>query len=54
MHAKFWSEKLKGRNHLEDIGVYGKVILEWIAENYGGTLWTGFIWLRIWTSVGLL
>jgi hypothetical protein len=24
----FWSENLKGRNHLEDIGVDGKIILE--------------------------
>jgi hypothetical protein len=30
-----------------------KVILEWISGKYGEA-WTGFIWLRIWTSGGLL
>jgi hypothetical protein len=28
--AEFWSENLKGRDHVEDLGVVGKVILEWI------------------------
>jgi hypothetical protein len=40
-------EKRKGRHHLEDLGVDGKIILE-------GTLGTGCIWLRIRTSDGLL
>jgi hypothetical protein len=30
MHAKFWSENLKGRDHSEDLGVNGKIIVEWI------------------------
>jgi hypothetical protein len=30
MHTKFWSDKLKGRDHVEDAGVDGKIILEWI------------------------
>jgi hypothetical protein len=30
MHAVFWLENLKGRDHLVDLGVDGKVILEWI------------------------
>jgi hypothetical protein len=25
---KFWSENLKGRDHLEDLGVDGRIILE--------------------------
>jgi hypothetical protein len=28
--TKFWLENLKGRDHLEDIGVNRKIILEWI------------------------
>jgi hypothetical protein len=28
MYTKFWLGNLKGRNHLEDIGVDGKIILE--------------------------
>jgi hypothetical protein len=30
MRTKFWLENLKGRDHLEDKGVDGKIILEWI------------------------
>jgi len=25
MHTKFWSEDMKGRDHLEDLGVDGNV-----------------------------
>jgi hypothetical protein len=32
MHTKFWSLNLKGRGHFEDIGIEGRVILEWILE----------------------
>jgi len=35
------------QNHSEDLGVGGKIILEWILEKYGGKMWTGF---RIGTS----
>jgi hypothetical protein len=43
-------ENLKGRDHSEDMGIDGKIILEWILEKCGGKLWLGFIWLRIGTS----
>jgi hypothetical protein len=52
--TKFWLENLKGRDHLEDLGIGGKIILEWISEKYGGTVWTSSIWPRIGTSGGLL
>jgi hypothetical protein len=29
---RFWSDNLKGRDHLEDLGVDGRIILEWILE----------------------
>jgi len=29
MHTKFWSEKLKERDCLEDVDVGGTIILEW-------------------------
>jgi hypothetical protein len=45
---------LKGRDHLEDMGLDEKMILEWILEKQGGKGWTGVIWLRIGTSGGLL
>jgi len=30
MHTKFWSENLKEREHAEDLGLPGKIILEWV------------------------
>jgi hypothetical protein len=44
---------LKGRDHLEDLGIVGKT-LEWVLGQQCGKLWTGFIWLRIGTNGGLL
>jgi len=43
MHTKFWLEYLKGREDAGDIGVAGRIILEWVLGNWGGKLWTGFI-----------
>jgi hypothetical protein len=31
MHAKYWAESLKGRDHSEDTGVDGSVIFKWIS-----------------------
>jgi hypothetical protein len=28
MRTKFWFENLKGRDHAEDLGLYGRIILE--------------------------
>jgi hypothetical protein len=42
----FWLEKLKIRDHLEDVGVDGKIILEWILGN-GVKVWSVCIWLRV-------
>jgi hypothetical protein len=39
---------------LKDLDVDGKIILEWILGKYGGKVLTGFIWLRIGISGGLL
>jgi len=30
MRTRFWSENLKARDHSEDLGVGGRVILDWI------------------------
>jgi hypothetical protein len=45
---------LKGRDHLEDLGVDGRIILEYILEKQGRKLWNGLISLRIGTSGGVL
>jgi len=36
MHTKFLSENLKGRDHLEDLGIDEKIILEQILGKWGG------------------
>jgi hypothetical protein len=30
LHTKFWSENLMGRHYSVDLGIDGKIILEWI------------------------
>jgi hypothetical protein len=38
---------------LEDIGVYGKIILKRILRELFGREWAGFFWLRMGTGGGL-
>jgi len=52
MSTKSWLENLKGRDHLEVIGVDEKIILEWIFGKWGCKLWTGFMWLKIGSVTG--
>jgi hypothetical protein len=46
--------KPEGRNHAEDQGVDGRIMLEWILADYGGKVWHRVIWLKIETGGGLL
>jgi hypothetical protein len=32
--------KPEGKNHSEDLGVDGRIILEWILGKLGGRIWT--------------
>jgi len=36
----------------DDLGVDGRIILEWILGKYNEKFWTGCVWLRIATSGG--
>jgi hypothetical protein len=46
-YEKFWSESLKGRDHLENLGIAGKN-----EKKYCGMVWIEFMCLRIGTSSG--
>jgi hypothetical protein len=46
--------KPEGKNHLEDLDVDRKMILEWIVGTWDVKVWTGCMWHRIGTSGGLL
>jgi hypothetical protein len=54
MRTKFWLKNQTERDHSDDLGVDGKMIVELILRKYGGKLWIGCIWLRIGTSGGLM
>jgi len=48
-------KNFKGRREqLEDLGTDGKIISEWNLNKQGRKMWTGFIWLKIGSSGGLL
>jgi hypothetical protein len=32
MHATFWLENMKGRDYSEDLGIDGRIILNWILR----------------------
>jgi hypothetical protein len=54
MHTRFWWGNLSGGNHLENPGVYWRIILKWFFEKGVGKAYTGSMWLRIGTGSWLL
>jgi len=38
--------KPEGRNHWGDLGLDGRIILEWISRSWDVGIWTGFGWFR--------
>jgi hypothetical protein len=45
---------MKGRYHLEEVGIDRRIILEWILGKYDGKLKAVFIWFRTRKGGGLL
>jgi len=54
VNTLYWCGNLRERNHLEDPGVDGRIILRWVVQEVGWGAWTGLIWLRRGTGGGLL
>jgi len=45
---------MRERDHLEDPGLEGRIILRWMFRKWDVGVWTESIWLRIGTGGGLL
>ena len=54
MYTGFWWGNLSEREHLEDLGVDGRIILRWIFSKWEGVVGTGWSWLRIGKGGGRL
>jgi len=39
---KFWMESMKGRDRSEDLGIDGRILLEWILGNRWGSCRLGW------------
>jgi hypothetical protein len=39
---------------LENLGIGGRIMLEWVLGKYGGKVWSKFMWLRIGSNGKLL
>ena len=48
----FWYENLNERDHLEDLVVDGRLILQCILKKKCGRAWNGLIWLVIGNLAG--
>jgi len=50
VHRECWWGDLRKRDHLEDLGIDGRIILKWIFRKWDGEAWAGLLWLRIVTG----
>jgi hypothetical protein len=53
-HTGFWWKNIKERIHLDDIGLDGRTLLEWILDKQHEMVYNGLICFRIRAGVGLM
>jgi hypothetical protein len=54
VYTGFWWGNLRERDHLEEAGVDGRIMLRWIFRKWYVEALIGSIWLRIGTGGGHL
>jgi hypothetical protein len=54
LYRGFWWENMKERGHVEDLGIDGRILLKCMLRKHDAKSCTGFGWLKIYTSGGLL
>jgi len=57
VYTGFWRGNLRERDHLEDPGIDGRIIIiiiRWTFRKWDVGVWTGLSWLRIRTGGGHL
>jgi hypothetical protein len=50
VYTGIWWRNLSERDHLEDPGIDGRIILRWIFRKWDVGTWPGSVWLRIGTG----
>ena len=50
VHTQLWWGDLRERDHLEDLGIDGRITATWIIKKWDGEAWTVLISLRIGTG----
>jgi len=46
-YTGFWWGNLRDRDHLQDPGIDGRIILRWVFRKWDVGVWTGLLLLRI-------
>ena len=54
VYTRFWWGIMRVRDHFEDLGVDGRIILRWVFRKCDLWAWTVSIWLRIMNVVMIL